>query len=237
MHRRDIEQLELVLGLGRIPLCEAGFGPTPHQPGHEKTPHSAWGHSSASHASNRGLGVTLPLPVGIKENAGEPKLSGEASLSRKLELRENVLQAVSILADLHGACSVLYEALCRDVRGLCESHLDQLLNSPPTDAHPFLIHHTPVPPPAAPTSERGETQAPEQPEYGLYVSRRVLRERAAREARPRVRMNVNAMADAVTEGVGEDALDPFRLLQKITDIASNVSTCTCTGLDVTKDFL
>jgi hypothetical protein len=217
---RELEQLELVLGLGRIPLCEAGFVPTPHQVGHDKTMHSSWGHSSAAHSAGRGLGVTLPEPPVIRGKHGDqPKLSSEASFRRKLEIHENVQQAIAILANLRGACSVLFEALCKDVRGVCAVNMSALLDLPPTDSHPFTIHHTPAPPVSAPPVPPGA----EQPEDGVYVSRRVLRQQAALAKRPVVRINVNESSPVVEEGDGELGMHPFRLLQKITDIACNVS--------------
>lgn len=243
-------------------MCEAGYVPTPHQPGHEKTPHSAWGHSSAKHAANRGLGVTLPVatPVpGAKATAVDLQvISGETALSRKLEIRENVTAALAILANLRGACTVLFEALCKDVKATGEDNLAGLLSlAPDTDTHPFLIHHTSdVPPPraastatdaAAPTvmtvaeslaqelqqEQQSKLRQPLQPEpQTLYVSRRALREQAARKKRPLVRMNINATSSAVVHGATvEQQLHPFRLIQKITDIATKVSVhlyvCMC----------
>lgn len=73
---RTVERLELVLGMGKIPMCEAGYLPVPAA---EAQGCSPWGQSSASHLPNRGLRAELPEPPQpvAKDGSAEIKLTGE----------------------------------------------------------------------------------------------------------------------------------------------------------------
>ena len=209
---RYIESLETVLGLGRIPLCEAGYVASSDAPFDK----AVWGRSNDQCAPNAGLRSELPVPPRAAA-AADKGFSGEASLRQKLGIPENVREAVKILRELQRTGSVLLGALARDVHEICQKHLGGLFSIPPGDnqsehCHPFTIRHSLVGP--TPTENSNKSKIAEEAP-ALYASERERR-RVASRIKESTRINVNGQGRSV--GV----TDPFERVNKITRLASKV---------------